>query len=283
MTDINLTCERFEAMLPDWMEHALDAGDRAAAERHLRDCARCAALVRDLDAIVHEAGALPVLAPSRDLWTGIAERIDTPVVAIGSAGERGGRGVTRRGQWLHLGAAAAALVLFTAGVTWSVAVRAMRDGGSADVAAESPSAPAAPRPTAPDRAAPAVASVAGAGPAAAATPSAPRRAVPDENVEPMARGTTPVTAVARVSETRRVYDREIAALARILEERRDVIDPVTAAILEHNLQIIDRAIADSREALRQDPASRFLGEQLDRALDKKLELMRTAALLPARS
>ena len=271
MTDINLTCERFEAMLPDYLEHALDAADRLAAERHLRDCARCAALVRDLDAIVQEAGALPVLAPSRDLWTGIAERIDTPVVAIGAGSERGTVRAARGGQWLRLGAAAAALMLVTAGVTWSVAARTMRDGGGATVASATPAATPASN-TAPSSAATetpvqTVASAAAAPPPPVATP---RRAAP-------------LTAVSRASESRRVYDREIAALGRILEERRDVIDPVTAAILEHNLKIIDRAIADSREALRQDPASRFLGEQLDRALDKKLELMRTAALLPSRT
>ena len=54
-------------------------------------------------------------------------------------------------------------------------------------------------------------------------------------------------------------------------------------MLEHNIQIIDEAIAQSRAALARDPRSRFLGEQLDDALDKKLELLRTAALLPART
>ena len=43
------------------------------------------------------------------------------------------------------------------------------------------------------------------------------------------------------------------------------------------------ARAESRAALARDPASHFLRDQLDRALDKKLELLRTAALLRPRT
>jgi hypothetical protein len=53
------------------------------------------------------------------------------------------------------------------------------------------------------------------------------------------------------------------------------------AIIEKNLEIIDAAIAQSRAALARDPASMMLSEQLTHALDKKVELLRTAALLPA--
>jgi len=47
--------------------------------------------------------------------------------------------------------------------------------------------------------------------------------------------------------------------------------------------VIDDAIAQSKAALAQDPASRFLNNQLNSALDKKLELLRTAAMLPNRT
>jgi hypothetical protein len=53
------------------------------------------------------------------------------------------------------------------------------------------------------------------------------------------------------------------------------------AIIERNLQIIDAAIAQSRAALARDPASQMLDQQLTHALDKKVELLRTAAMLPA--
>jgi hypothetical protein len=54
-------------------------------------------------------------------------------------------------------------------------------------------------------------------------------------------------------------------------------------IIEKNLLVIDKAIAESRAALAKDPHSRFLNEQLTRVLDQKVGLLRTAALLPART
>jgi hypothetical protein len=66
-----------------------------------------------------------------------------------------------------------------------------------------------------------------------------------------------------------------------VQQRKAQLDPATVAIIERNLQIIDAAIEQSKAALRRDPASRMLSEQLTHALDKKVELLRTAAMLPA--
>lgn len=76
-------------------------------------------------------------------------------------------------------------------------------------------------------------------------------------------------------------DREIAALQTILSERRDDLDPATVAVLERNLSVIDAAIAEARDALAADPASRFLAQQFTRAYTSKLTLLRGAAQLPA--
>ena len=54
-------------------------------EAHVASCVRCTALVRDLERIRAGAGELPELTPSRDLWSGIADRIETPVVPLASA------------------------------------------------------------------------------------------------------------------------------------------------------------------------------------------------------
>ncbi|HEY0969613.1 MAG TPA: hypothetical protein VGE02_01415, partial [Gemmatimonadales bacterium] len=76
-----------------------------------------------------------------------------------------------------------------------------------------------------------------------------------------------------------VYDREIAIMRGLLDQRRAALDTSTVRVLETNLDIIDRAIRDSREALARDPASPLLNRQLTDALDEKLELMRTAVLV----
>jgi hypothetical protein len=78
-----------------------------------------------------------------------------------------------------------------------------------------------------------------------------------------------------------VYGREIAMLQSILRTRRTQLDSGTVAIIERNLSIIDAAIAQSKEALAKDPASQLLSDQLTHALDKKVELLRTAAMLPS--
>ena len=79
------------------------------------------------------------------------------------------------------------------------------------------------------------------------------------------------------------YDTEIAQLDSAVRVRRSELDTSTVKIIEKNLLVIDKAIAESRAALAKDPHSRFLNEQLTRVLDQKVGLLRTAALLPART
>jgi len=69
------------------------------------------------------AAQLPVLRPSRDLWDGIAARIETPTIALPTAPTAV---VAPRRAWMapsRLVAAAALLMAVTAGVTWQVATR----------------------------------------------------------------------------------------------------------------------------------------------------------------
>lgn len=79
------------------------------------------------------------------------------------------------------------------------------------------------------------------------------------------------------------YEGEIGALRNIIDTRRGELDSATVAVLEKSLKLIDQAIAESKAALAADPASTFLADQVSRAYDTKLELLRSAALLPSRS
>ena len=54
-------------------------------------------------------------------------------------------------------------------------------------------------------------------------------------------------------------------------------------MIEKNLLVIDTAIAECKKAIARDPASAFLIESLNQSLRTKMELMRTAALLPSRT
>lgn len=261
MTDTIFTCDQLDALLPDYLEGTLAGTDRAAVEGHARGCARCGALLADLAAIAHDAAGLPDLAPSRDLWAGIAERIEAPVIPLAPA-PMAGRGARRRWSGPWLAAAAALLVSLSTGITF-LATRHHYAPASTTVAV-APSG-AAPAPVAPATAPHARDSL---------TRPVPRAASP---------AASPSFASRRAAPVDRVYDAEISRLAAILRERRSQLDPATVAIVEKNLRIIDQAIAQSRAALSKDPASHLLNDQLNSALDQKVELLRTVALLPSRT
>ena len=113
-----MTCDAFDALLPDLLEGTLDVVARQATELHREQCARCAGLLGDLQELRGEAARLPALTPSHDLWSGISARIETPAIAFDSR-------VARRWWQMpsRLAAAAAVLITVTAGVTWTLASR----------------------------------------------------------------------------------------------------------------------------------------------------------------
>ncbi len=120
MTTPMLTCDDTQALMPDLLDDTLVGPRRAQYDAHVTGCDACRALARDLAAIRDDAAALPVLAPTRDLWAGIEARIETPVVSMNVKSRSTiGRWTTRQ-----VAAAAAVLVAVTAGGTWMAATRA---------------------------------------------------------------------------------------------------------------------------------------------------------------
>jgi hypothetical protein len=72
---------------------------------------------------------------------------------------------------------------------------------------------------------------------------------------------------------------ELAVLEDVLSSARAVLDPNTVRVLERNLGVIEQAIADSREALAQDPGNSFLAEHLERMYRRKLVYLQDAVRL----
>lgn len=287
-----LDCDGFAAALADYLEGDASVGTRAAVESHAAACTECRALLDDLGAITSEAAALPALAPSRDLWAGIAERIDARVLPLEQPARKT---IAVRRWWGRPAIAAAALVLVTAGVTHLI-TRAQYAGDSAR-SGHAPSQIASATPAVSSN----VDSVATGQPASATliatVPQATQRTASARSSTLASAGTTPsrpaspaaapaarlASAVPVMQATQPVYDREIGELRRIVTTRRSQLDPKTIAVLEQSIAVIDSAIAQSRSALAKDPASGFLANQLNHSLEKKVELLRTAALLPART
>ena len=73
------------------------------------------------------------------------------------------------------------------------------------------------------------------------------------------------------------YAEEIAVLEKALSQLGDVLAPSTVRIIQKNLIIIDQAIEESTEALRNDPNDDFLRDYLDRVLRRKVEYLRETA------
>lgn len=284
MSEQLLTCMECDELLLDYFEGDLDNTRRRAVDAHASSCARCQGLIRDVNGITTAAAKLPELAPTRDLWAGIESRIQPQVVPL----------MARR-QGVHLshrliGIAAAALVVVSSSITY-VATRPAAPSGNRPVrvveqprdvpvpgtsdevgsaqpsettieAAPEPQRQQTPRPAPP--AAPRVRRSGGSGSFAA--PPVVRAVVNSPK-------TSAEVALAP----------EIDQLQDMLQQRRDQLDPSTVKIVEDNLALIDAAVKQARAALQRDPASGFLTERLDNALQKKVELLRTVALLPSRS
>jgi hypothetical protein len=276
MTDSDMTCEAFDAALPDYLEGTMDVSMRASVERHLRECVRCTGLVKDLENITKEAASLPDLVPSRDLWAGIESRIAAPVIALGAAPAR-----PRKMAPAWMAIAAAALIVSTAGITYTLTARTIRTNGVAP--AISTIGQTQPNTVTPETAAvspePAGSSDNGNPVSSGISRLAQNGAVPTSRKGVQA--TLASQSQPETSPSEAIYGKQIELLQNVVQQRKAQLDPATVAIIERNLQIIDAAIEQSKAALRRDPASRMLSEQLNHTLDKKVELLRTAAMLPA--
>jgi hypothetical protein len=270
MTNPTITCDRFADLLSDYLERDVDESTRAQIEAHAASCNDdCGALLADLRKLRVDAANLPELTPSRDLWAGISERIQTPVVELTPVG-RGAKWPQNRQRRVSsrvwMGLAAAGLVAVTATVTHQITKRSLVVGPAQQVAS-------VPAPT-----------TTSVGSQPAATPPV-AAAVDSTSGRGAARPST--AAQASLASNRltaeQTYNDEISRLRTVVAQRRSQLDSATVAVIEHNLGVIDQAIAQCKQALRKDPHSQFLMESLNGALDDKVQLLRTAAMLPTKA
>jgi hypothetical protein len=73
-----------------------------------------------------------------------------------------------------------------------------------------------------------------------------------------------------------VYDAAVGDLERVLAEGKDQLEPRTLKVIEENLRIIDRAIAEARSAIAADPANAYLRSQVAANMRRKLDILRQA-------
>jgi len=242
--------EEWTDRLSDYLDGELADGEDQAVEAHLRSCAACTAVLNDLKRVVARAATIEPRPPQADLWAGVAARIDAS--ATGAPGRvMPFTRQTRRFAFTlpQLAAAAALLIAVSGGAAWQIALRTGRpEGVRYDSTAESN----------------------GARPALASGSTADRQVRPD---------TTATADAVPVSMADAQYDAAVSDLEKALKGGRGHLDASTVAVVEHNLQIIDQAINQAREALAGDPANTYLSGHLVEARRRKLDLLRRATAL----
>ena len=72
------------------------------------------------------------------------------------------------------------------------------------------------------------------------------------------------------------YDRAVADLTRLLNERRGKLDPRTVKVIERNLATIDRAINEALAALKLEPTDTYLAAHVIEQRRRKLSFLRQA-------
>ena len=271
--------EEWTDKLSDYLDGELPGDEREAVESHLAGCAPCRNVLEDLRRVIARARSIEPRPPHQDLWAGIAERIEarppsdkvTPLHA--SEAQRPLRMPSRRISFSlpQLAAAAVLLMALSGGVVWFIVSRPeglhynqsnagvqvpRSDGSSADVQVPGNGGSSADLP--PSREA-----------------SADRRSLGEGG---QVRRDDDVQA-ASVTFADQQYDAAVADLEGAVHKGRGRLDANTIAIVEHNLQIIDQAIAQARQALGADPANGYLSSHLVEARRRKLDLLRRAAAL----
>ncbi len=228
--------------LSDYLDDGLDPQARAAIDAHLVACEPCRLVLADLTALRGAAAQWrdAEAAPAADLWPGIAARLAGPR-ELAPAGAPPGTAPGPRIAWYQR--------------RWSVGL-------------------------------PELALAATLLAALGGTLLWPR-AVP---APPAAGAAAPIIAeaeafdggdgqVAPVNFADAQYDAAVTDLERVLREQRERLDPRTVVVLERNLRVIDDAIREAREALAIDPANALLNAHLAGARQRKLDLLRRAALI----
>ena len=90
---------------------------------------------------------------------------------------------------------------------------------------------------------------------------------------------TPITPVTWTSST----DLAVAELEDALARNESRLDTATVRVVRQNLAVIDRAIAEARAALQNDPANTYLNLHLADTMRRKVELLRRINALVAES
>jgi hypothetical protein len=104
-------------------------------------------------------------------------------------------------------------------------------------------------------------------------------AAPAHTASTVAAGPTVAPAMNANASATESYAAAVADLERVLARGRGQLDTATVRVIQQNLAVIDKAIAQAQEALAADPANLYLNSHLAETMRRKLDLLRQAATL----
>lgn len=237
-------------LLSLWVDGDLEGRRAARVEAHLEECARCREAVEEIAALAERAGRLPDRGPEEDLWPAIAREIGAASPANGTAADGRAQDASARGdgeagifplfrrRWRVSAAQAAAAAALVATLASGLTWSLARDG-TGPAGGSEPMATTAPE-------------------------GAAQGSVPSSSALPVrwaALGSTP-SGVARLED-------------RYLEARAE-LDPATRRMLDRNLRLVDRAMAEAQTALAENPGNSYLHHHVSRTMRHKAELLQVA-------
>ncbi|CAN5523245.1 hypothetical protein BH24GEM3_BH24GEM3_01490 [soil metagenome] len=250
-----MTHHEIQGRLDEFLDGMLPREEARLVEAHLATCEACRREKEALAELLARAGELPrEIAPPRDLWLDIAARLDQ-------------RRVPLPGLELHASDAAAPAT--DPQVISLDARRAARSPRRAAWMAWGVRAAAAL----------ALIVLSSAITAVLMRPGPQEAQLATQRAAPARPG---VTALVAFEPTEAEYIRTADDLATLLDSRRHLLAPETVRVVEENLRIIDRAIAESRAALEADPNNVDLTHMLGGTYQQKIEMLQHAAQLSLR-
>jgi len=236
-----MTCETYRQSVDALLEGEVDTEQRHALEAHAATCAACRTLTADLDAIRAAAGSLERRTPSADVWARIRLQV-TQEPAFRQAAARRAQETKSAGdaRW-NWPVLAMAASLLVALVAGSLYVLQI------------------------SRATPPAATTAGTG------ANTPGNAAQGELVESIEH---------ELQQAASHYEKAIKGLEQVANASDSPLDPELMATLKQNIGVIDKAIDESRTALKAQPANQVAQESLFDAFRKKVALLQdTIALM----
>jgi hypothetical protein len=237
-----MTCTAFTDRLADLLEGTLDAEARVELEAHAAQCAACGALLADLRRMQERAATLERVAPPRGSWSRVAARLQADPQF------RKAQGGTYR-------AAASSPSGRPGALPWSwVALAASLVAGLAlalvFLQREVRQTPATD---------------------STSTASRPGNATAVPSVESVE------TELQKATEH---FENAVFQLEQIAKAQDSPLDPDTKARFDEGLAVIDKAIVDTRTALRTQPENTMAQESLFDAFRRKVALLQdTIALM----